>query len=523
MWRRCHVFTRASASLPLPQESDYFACVGIGVDICSCETYVRDFLGQSGLFPPDPRVVQAFSSAWTRSAYLSSPVVKQAIFDISNGYPIYGPIGNDGLTNRPGNFDACGWADYDNDGFVDVFITDDGTNNSGANNLLFHNNGDGTFNPITFGDIVKDIGVGRGALWADYDNDGFMDLVIVNLSPTNNFLYHNNRDGTFTRVLTNVITTDSWPVGAQGGAWGDYDNDGLPDLFITDNGGVRNHLYHNNGHGCFTNIASGPELQPLSDGGSFGCSWGDYDNDGYLDLFVCGNNGVNGLYHNNGDGTFTQTTNVPPPNGDGPDFVCHSIAWADYDNDGFLDLFLTRSSELTDVPNLLYHNTGNTNGWLEVKLVGTASNRSAIDAKVRIKATIHGKTFWQLREITGGGGWNSVPLVAHFGLGDATIVDTVRIEWPSVTVQELHNVAPKQPMLTITEPPRLMASITNGVSQFSFKGGRGFQYEIDSSSDLSAWTSIGTVAVTNLNGITPIVDNNPPTTTRFYRIKQLMP
>ncbi len=512
-----NVFTRASAPLPLPREGDLIACVGINFDFCSCETYVRDFLGQSGLLPPDSRVVQAFSAGQGHTEYLSNPIIAGAIFGISNGYPVYGPIGDDGLTNRPGNFDACTWADYDNDGFVDVLLTDDGTNNSGAKNLLFHNNGDGAFNPITSGDIVNDIGVGRGALWSDYDNDGFMDLIVVNLSPTNNFLYHNNRDGTFTRILTNAIATDSWPLGAQGGAWGDYDNDGLQDLFVTDNGGVRNHLYHNNGHDGFTNVASGPELEPLSDGGSFGCSWGDYDNDGYLDLFVCGNNGVNGLYHNNGDGTFTRIINESPVDGGGPDFVCHSVAWADYDNDGFLDLFLTRSSELTDVPNLLYHNTGNTNGWLEVKLVGTVANRSAIGAKVRVKVTIHGKTFWQLREITGGGGWNLQPLVAHFGLGDATNADAVRIEWPSGIVQEFQNVAPKQ-ILTITEPPRLMASVTNGVPQFSLKGGRGFQYEIDSSSDLTTWSHIGTMTITNLNGMVSIIDPNPPASSqRFYR------
>jgi uncharacterized repeat protein (TIGR03803 family) len=430
--------------------------------------------------------------------------------------------GGGGLTNRLGNFSACAWADYDNDGFVDLFITDNGTNNGGAKNLLLHNNGNGTFGSITSGDIVTNIGIGLGALWADYDNDGFMDLVVINIGPTNNFLYHNNGNGTFTRILTNAIATDSWPVGAQGGAWGDYDNDGLPDLFVTDNGGFRNHLYHNNSNGNFTNITSGSELQPPSSIGCEGCSWGDYDNDGYLDLFVCGTGGNNGFYHNNGDGTFTQITNEPPVNGGGPDFNCASVAWVDYDNDGFLDLFLTRGNANTPTSNLLFHNNGNTNGWLEIKLIGTIANRSAIGAKVRVKATIHGKTFWQLREITGGGGWNLQPLMAHFGLGDATNIDTLRIEWPSGTLQEFHDVAPKQ-ILTITEPPRLITSVTNGVPQFSFKGGRNLQYEVESSMDLKTWSLIVMVTVTNLNGITPIIDNNPSTSVRFYRIKQLAP
>jgi hypothetical protein len=134
-----------------------------------------------------------------------------------------------------------------------------------------------------------------------------------------------------------------------------------------------------------------------------------------------------------------------------------------------------------------------------------------------VRATIAGKTFWQMREINTGGGWNVVPLVAHFGLGDATNVDTVRIEWPSSTVQEFHNVAPKL-VLNITEPPRLLPTATNGIPQFLLKGGRGFQYQIQASADLAAWTSIGTITITNLNGTALIVDTNAPVSPhRFYR------
>jgi hypothetical protein len=121
-----------------------------------------------------------------------------------------------------------------------------------------------------------------------------------------------------------------------------------------------------------------------------------------------------------------------------------------------------------------------------------------------------------LRQITGGSGHNE--LWANFGLGDATNVDTLRIEWPSGAVQESQNVAPRQ-ILTITEPPRLLAGArTNGVPQFFLKGGRGFQYEIDSSTDLSAWSSNGILTITNLNGTARIVDTNPPASaSRFYR------
>jgi hypothetical protein len=312
------------------------------------------------------------------------------------------------------------------------------------------------------------------------------------------------------------VATDGWSAGAWGSTWGDYDNDGLLDLFVT---GMEmgNRLYHNNGNGVFTNVTSGDMLAPPTDGGSRACAWGDCDNDGYLDLFVTSYNAPNRLFHNNGDGTFTQVIGGVFDNEANSGIYCNACGWADYNNDGFLDLLVTRASDNGPVSNLLYHNNGNSNAWLEVKLVGTASNRSAIGAKVHVHATIGGKTFWQLREISSGGARWIQPLVAHFGLGDATNVDTLRIEWPSGTVQEFQNVAAKQ-ILTITEPPRLISAMTNGAPEFSLHGGRGLQYNIQKSADLFSWSTIGSVAVTNMSGLEPIVDTNKSTTAHsFYR------
>jgi hypothetical protein len=253
---------------------------------------------------------------------------------------------------------------------------------------------------------------------------------------------------------------------------------------------------------------------------AFDCAWGDYDNDGFLDLFLAqganpGDGFKNILYHNNGNGSFTRVLTGSLVND--PSVTPPGCAWGDYDNDGFLDLFVPNGSDGAPATNLLYRNNGNSNAWIKIRLTGTASNRSAIGAKVRLQATISGKTMWQLREINSGTGFSGGPLEAHFGLGDATNIDTVRIEWPSGTVQEFQNVAVKQ-ILPITEPPRLLASTTNGVSKFSLKGGRGFQYEVDSSPDLSAWSSIGVLTITNLNGTALIVDTNPPALDqRFYR------
>ena len=244
-----------------------------------------------------------------------------------------------------------------------------------------------------------------------------------------------------------------------------------------------------------------------------GCAWGDYDNDGYLDLFVSTYQGQNGLFHNNGDGTFTQILSEPVVNGGG-----NSVAWVDYDNDGSLDLFLTRAvfDGTTLVPNVLYHNNGNSNAWLEVRLVGTVANRSAIGAKVRVRATIGGKTFWQLREINNGGGSNTQPLVAHFGLG----TPLTWTPWHRMAFRDHSGISQRggQAISEHHQPPWLSASTTNGVPQFSLKAWPGMEFVIQASTDLATWSVIGAVTITNLNGLAQIVDTDAPSLKqRFYR------
>jgi VCBS repeat protein/ASPIC/UnbV protein len=459
------------------------------------------------------------------SAGQLAPTARANVIYHNNGDGTFSRVSGGTVTNHLGYSRVNAWADYDNDGFLDFFVDDHGdSSDHGGKNLLFHNNGDGTFAKILSGAVVSDVGVAFDVRWADYDNDGFMDLLVVN-NPYNtgngvNFLYHNERNGTFRRVLTNAVATDVWAIGANCGAWGDYDNDGLQDLFITANGdGNQNRLYHNNGDGTFTKISGYPMLFPPPGATSTGCAWGDYDNDGYLDLFVCNMDGPNGFFHNNGDGTFTQVFDGDPVNDGGLGLTSDVCSWVDYDNDGFLDLCFDAHSDtdFSQTTKHLYHNNGNSNAWLEVKCVGTVSNRSAIGTKVRVQATIGGKTFWQLREINSGGGGNIAPLVAHFGLGDATNVTTMRIEWPSGTVQEFSNVPAKR-VLTLTEPARLVFSLTNSVPQFYLKGGRYLEYDIQTSTDLVAWSSLPAVTITNLDGTALIVDTNAPSSSqRFYR------
>jgi len=369
---------------------------------------------------------------------------------------------------------SAGWADYDNDGFLDLFVSKTGAD------ALYHNNTNGTFSKIQNA-ATTESAAGFASPWADFNNDGLVDLFIANESSPN-ALFQNTGNGSFLKI-TNWMPTGT--LFSQGAAWGDYDNDGLPDLVVANYLGNRNLLYHNEGNGRFTSISNSPVLSTPAE--SSVCAWGDYDNDGYLDLFIgTPRTASSGLFHNNRDGTFTLVTNSPVTSDLGSS---QGVAWGDYDNDGHLDLLVAgarmyhnngdgtftritsgslanegasrRTCALIDYnrdgfldawvartsgnQNGLYKNNGNSNAWLMVQCEGRISNRAAIGAKVRIRATIQGQSVWQMREIT------SSELSAHCGLGDATNAEMVRIEWPSGIVQELRDVPARQ-FLTVIEP-----------------------------------------------------------------------
>jgi ASPIC and UnbV/FG-GAP-like repeat len=368
-------------------------------------------------------------------------------------------ISSDSLVYANPGVHAPSWGDYDNDGLLDLFI--------GAHdvfNRLFHNDGGGSFTRILDHVLVNDESSGpasQGRAWVDYDDDGDLDLYVSNLFVLRSrrftsVLYRNDGDGQFTRDIDSGLSR--FQESTFGSCWADYDNDGLADLFLTNR--QRNSLYHNDGDGTFTRISSSRVVKDtIPSSAIFGtCAWGDYDNDGFIDLYVTTldfnfpTRPMLGsfLYHNDGDGGFTRVTEGPVATE--RTTGASGAGWVDYDNDGFLDLFVAQGAHAPNPQtNLLYHNEGNNNGWLNVKLVGTISNRSAIGAKVRVNAFYRGASRWQVREISGGdGNGNQQSLNAEFGLGDATTIDTVRVEWPSGIVQELHDVAPRQ-FVTITE------------------------------------------------------------------------
>ncbi len=445
----------------------------------------------------------------------------------NNGNGTFARVTTGPLVNSASDSVGVAWADFDNDGTLDLFIS----NWSNQANFLFRNNGDGTFARILNGSIAQDQGLSAGCVWGDYDNDGNLDLFVATYGQTNNFLYRGHGDGTFERITNGIVATGKLANSIQG-SWGDYNDDGKLDLFVVNEGGnsalyknegggqftritsgilvndgygtaaawadydndgnldlvvttaTAARLYHNNGQGGFTKLllpAPGPQT-------IYGCAWGDYDNDGFLDLLLTDREGGNNvLYHNNGDGTFSRVTTGSIVNDGGHSW---SAAWGDYDNDGFLDLFVSNRDSF---PNFLYHNNGNSNHWLEVKLVGTRSNRSGIGAKVRLKAVIGGRSFWQRRDVGSGGSYGQNELNAHFGLGDASTVDTLRIEWPSGIVQELHNLSPNQ-FLTITEPPAasLELQMISGQPALTIQGLAGSTYRIEYSPNLISpnWTTL---------------------------------
>ncbi len=324
-----------------------------------------------------------------------------------------GIIVNDGGSGR-----SCSWVDYNNDGHLDLSVT-----NFGQNNFLYRNNGDLTFTKITSGDLVNDGGSSTASNWIDLDNDGDLDFFVANFNQ-NNFLYLNNGDGTFTKITSSPVVSDG--ATSTGGNWGDFDNDGDIDLFVSNLSNVDNLLYTNDGppNYSFTQVTAGDVVSQGGD--SYVSSWVDHDNDGDLDLFVTNRNQQNNfLYENSGDPGYTLssiTDGILVEDG----ASAYGSTWGDFDNNGYLDVFVN----ILGQNNALYLNNGGSNHWLQVKATGVASNKSALGARIRIKATIGGTPTWQMQDISGQTGYYSQnSLEAEFGLGDATTVDSLVIDW----------------------------------------------------------------------------------------------
>jgi enediyne biosynthesis protein E4 len=382
---------------------------------------------------------------------------------------------------RGGGFSTgAAWGDYDRDGNVDLFVSRyvhvdlahmpaPGSNKfclykglqvqcgpwglEGESDLLYHNRGDGTFEEVSLkAGVHNQVGYyGLGAMWSDYDNDGWPDLVVANDSVPN-YLYHNNRNGTFSEVgmLSGIsLSGDGTQLGNMGVDFADYDHSGRFSLFISTFQEQPKALWRNTGPNGFEDVSwpSGigrPSYQDVC----WGTSFFDMANTGWLDLLVaCGHvypqmdsleNGPHYrqpifLERNNRDGTFDEVAKEAGL-ADLPLKSRRGAAFGDIFNNGNIEVVLVNVGE---PPTLLLNQNAAPNHRVLFKLIGTKSNRAAIGARV----TIHAAGVRQIAEVRGGGSYLSQnDLRLHFGLGKSTKIDTVEIRWPSGKIETLENV-----------------------------------------------------------------------------------
>jgi hypothetical protein len=441
-----------------------------------------------------------------------------------------------GLTGMPQNLYGMGVAvgDYDNDGFEDIYVTGYG------GNTLYHNNGNGTFT-----DVTQKAGVGAGGWSAsagffDYDNDGKLDLFVTryvdwtfktnrycgekrpgfraychpdNYDGVTNILYHNNGDGTFTDVSAKAGIANPNGKGL-GVAFADYDGDGFTDIFVA-NDSVQCFLYHNNGNGTFTEVGLLAGVGYNEDGTTFagmGVDFTDYDNDGLPDILVTDlSNERYILFRNNGDGSFRDVTNASGVGGATLAFSGWSTLFFDYDNDGWKDLFVAqghvmdtiektsanlkyrqpplllrnesghfkrvilgevfktewagRGAAFGDIDNdgdidvvvsnvgqkayVLRNDGGNRKNWIGIETIGKKSNRDGIGCRVKVVSASGLTQYFTVNTTVGYLSASDKRVIA--GLADDSIAKLVEIRWPSGIVQKFENVKANQ-MLKAIEP-----------------------------------------------------------------------
>lgn len=335
---------------------------------------------------------------------------------------------------------------------VDVFLGPRGL--SPAHDVFFRNNGDGTFSDATVWTRLAhpSSGYGLGVLFADYDLNGYPDIFVANDSSPN-FLYRNRGDGRFTDVSMPAFVAYSGVGKIQAGmgvSWGDYNADSYPDIFVTHFEGEYNTLYRNEGGRRFTDVSDAAGLvAPSLSTVSFGTGFLDYDNDADLDIFVANGHVYpqidqagsgsyyaqsNQLLKNRGDGTFSSSSMASAQ-------VSRGSCIFDYDNDGDLDIFV---ANLNAAPTMLRNDAAAGQHWLGLQLVGRTSNRDGVGSTVRLLAG--GQN--QFREVICGSSFlSSEDPRLHFGLKDYPRIDTLEVRWPSGSIQYFTEVPINQYLL----------------------------------------------------------------------------
>ncbi|MGI9168074.1 MAG: CRTAC1 family protein [Pyrinomonadaceae bacterium] len=327
----------------------------------------------------------------------------------------------------------------------------------GDGDSLYHNNGDGTFTDVTKKAGVSDPNgfYGMGVICSDFDEDGLVDIYVANDS-TPSFLYHNSGDGTFKEIGFNsgtAVNENGSEQGSMGVTVGDYDHDGRFDIFKTNFDDDYNTLYHNDGRNSFTDVSYAAKIAAVSlPYVGWGTKFFDYDNDGWVDLFVANGHVYpqiptylqrNFVHTNNRDGTFTELAmQLGAPFSEKR--AGRGVAFGDIDNDGDVDLVL---NNLDGAASVLRNDGGNGNKSVLLKLVGVKSNRGGIGARVKIVAG----DLTQIDEVRSGDSYISQSdLRLHFGLEKRTRIDLIEVRWPSGVVDKVEN-AKMSKILTIKE------------------------------------------------------------------------
>ncbi len=326
------------------------------------------------------------------------------------------------------------FGDFNRDGHIDIFM-----GNWATTDYLYRSSGNGTFTEIgVSAGVARSGGNYKPASWLDYNNDMWPDLYVGN--GDTNRMYRNNAGVLpFTDITRTARLGDS--LRCSGVSAGDCNNDGFLDIYEGNIGGGRNFLYRNNGNGTFTDISVSAGVGDVGDGRT--CFWVDYDQDGLQDIFTSNHVNPNRLYRNNGNGTFTDQATSTGIAGPTDVFGC---TWGDFDGDGDMDVFLSGHG-VSGPTNALMRLDGVTNHYLKVRLVGMVSNKAAIGARLKLSAG----TLTQYREVNGGtGSEEQSSIIQHFGLGSRVRWDSLCVNWPSGIVDRLFNLR-ADTMLVIVE------------------------------------------------------------------------
>jgi len=361
---------------------------------------------------------------------------------------------------------TAAWADFDNDGFIDLFV---GSESGPAQ--LFRNKGDGTFEDIAHSASVDRIAFTKAVIAADYDNDGFVDFYVSNYNGKN-FLYHNNHDRTFTEVAGLAGIEDPW---ASFPAWFfDYDNDGWPDLFVSSYSGssdevIRSYLglprnaeslrlYKNMRNGTFKDVSKEMGLDRVFM--PMGSNFGDIDNDGFLDIYL--GSGASPytalvpsvLLRNNEGKSFLDVT---ASSGTGELHKGHGVAFADMARRGFEDLLYVVGGATPGDSHAFrfFENPGNGNDWINIRLVGVKSDRAAIGARIKVEVENSGQGARSIyRTVGSGGSFGASPLEQHIGLGKNARVMTIEVWWPASNTRQSFTGIDKNQFIEIKELAR---------------------------------------------------------------------